>query len=568
MTPDPEQRTLLQRARAAPGRLWSLAERAPERGRFAGASLATKTQLLFGAAALALIAAALLVPWVRLSAVVDASQLETSRRLAKLFEAALAEGASLSPLFGPPAVEPGEAAARPKIRRYTTDQFDDASKASPFIAAAISRFQEPPRARRGPVNEHFEAVWTSGDRLYLYADAVREPGTNNLLAVTFVERRSPQAEGLLLLNRVYVIVAGIGAWALAVGLFHVITTRIFLSPVRKLRRTADAVREGDLSIRSSLATGDEFEDLSDAFNAMLDALMASQEAIRAANQSLDLRVHELARSNVALNEANQIKAEFLANVSHELRTPLNSIIGFAELLQSIVAQETASPVAEDIRIAARTRRERYLDNIITAGRTLLEMINELLEMARIEAGKVQLRVEPMSVPATCEALLAMIRPQAERSSIKLSLELPQASSPEASLPVVWTDHRKFQQIIFNFLSNAVKFTPEQGAVTLRAEALPPPTDNQHQRIRVSVIDTGPGIREEDHQVIFEKFRQLESAHTRSVGGTGLGLAIARELANALSAEIQLVSAPGSGSMFSLIIPLAPPGFEPPSSPSA
>lgn len=564
MTPDPDRPALIARIRAATGGLWTLAERAPERGRLAGASLATKTQLLFGAAAFVLIAAALLVPWVRLSAVVDASQLETSRRLARLFDAAIAEGASLSPLFGPPAVEPGEAAARPRIRRYTSEQFEDAAKASPFLAAAITRFEDSPSGRRA-VHEHFEAIWTGGDRLYLYADAERDPATSDLLAITFVERRSPQAEGLLLLNRVYVIVAGAGAWTLAVVLFHVITTRIFLSPVRKLRRTADAVREGDLSTRSSLATGDEFEDLSDAFNAMLDALLASQEALSAANQSLDLRVHELARSNVSLNEANQVKAEFLANVSHELRTPLNSIIGFAELLQSIVAQETASPVAEDIRIAARARRERYLDNIITAGRTLLEMINELLEMARIEAGKVQLRIEPMSVPATCEALLAMIRPQAERSSIRLVLEVPSPSATEGSLPVVWTDHRKFQQIIFNFLSNAVKFTPDDGTVTLRAEPLTPPIDNPTPRIRVSVIDTGPGIREEDQQIIFEKFRQLESSHTRSAGGTGLGLAIARELAHALSAEIQLVSAPGSGSMFSLILPVSPPDFTPPPS---
>ncbi len=564
MTPDPEHQSVFRRLRNATGRLWTLAERAPERGRLAGASLATKTQLLFGAAAFVLIAAALLVPWVRLSAVVDASQLETSRRLARLFDAAIAEGASLSPLFGPPAVEPGEAAARPRIRRYAAEQFDDASKASPFLAAAIARFEASPQGRRA-VHEHFEAIWTSGDRLYLYADAERDPSSGDLLAITFVERRSPQAEGLLLLNRVYVIVAGAGAWALAVVLFHVITTRIFLSPVRKLRRTADAVREGDLSTRSSLTTGDEFEDLSDAFNAMLDALLTSQEALRTANQSLDLRVHELARSNVALNEANQVKAEFLANVSHELRTPLNSIIGFAELLQSIVSQESSSPVPDDIRIAARARRERYLDNIVTAGRSLLEMINELLEMARIEAGKVQLRIEPMSVLATCEALLAMIRPQAERSSIRLILDVPTSTTADGALPVVWTDHRKFQQIIFNFLSNAVKFTPDEGCVTLRAETLTPPVDNQPARIRVSVIDTGPGIREEDHQVIFEKFRQLESSHTRSAGGTGLGLAIARELANALSAEIQLVSAHGSGSMFSLILPVTPPGFTPPPS---
>src|SRR5690606_297155 len=147
-------------------------------------------------------------------------------------------------------------------------------------------------------------------------------------------------------------------------------------------------------------------------------------------------------------------------------------------------------------------------------------------------------------------LVGLIRPQADRRGVRLALEGPTADNP---LPLIRTDPRKFQQIVFNFLSNAVKFTPEGGQITVRAEKI---RDlDARPRIRVSVLDTGPGIPEEHQDAIFEKFRQLDSGHTKSHGGTGLGLAIAKELASILQGEIQLVSAPGSGSMFSLIVPV-------------
>lgn len=517
-------------------------------------SLADKCALLFGAAIVLILAVALLVPWARMGAVVDQSQLYTSRQLLDLWEAQRNPSSAQSP-----GAEP-EAPPDARIEFIPLEAMDARAASSEFLAGALLRFRAPEKDRR---SEHFEALWDRGDRIYRYARAELEPD-GALRGVTVMERRSAQASGLLLVNRIFVVAAGLGAVLLATIVFYQITRRIILSPVRKLRRTAEAVRAGDMTIRSEIATGDEFEELADAFNAMLAGINSSQDQLRSVNRSMDLRIGQLAQSNTSLEEANRLKGEFLANVSHELRTPLNSIIGFAELLQGALDGEadTAAPEQRSTLL----KRRRYLDNIVSAGRTLLEMIEELLQMARIEAGQVDLRFEPMNVGDTCDGLLALIRPQAEKKGIALVLEIPErrgAGQPPppdedpgefAALPVIVTDHRKLQQIIFNFLSNAVKFTPEGGRVTLRAERLPSSGADGDDRVRISVLDTGPGIREEDQAVIFEKFRQLAATHTKESSGTGLGLAIAKEFAAILQGEIQLVSAPGSGSMFSLIVP--------------
>lgn len=506
---------------------------------FRGLSLARKCQLLFGAAVALIIGAALLGPWVRVGDVLDAGELDTCRQLA-LF--AQQTGAADLVRRDEPDGEPITL-----VRRMDVPAAIEAAESSPFLAAALDAFNDPPG--RNPVMERSESLWSGTARLYRLARAERD-GAGALTAVTLVERRSTRAAGRLLVDRVYLIGAGMFAGVLAVLVFYLLTTKIILSPVRALRRTAERVREGDLTIRSEIHTGDEFEELADAFNGMLAHIAETQEQLRSSNRSLDLRLTDLAASNVALHESNRLKGEFLANVSHELRNPLNSIIGFAELLQAIAegdAERDPSPETQ----ARLAKRGRYLDNIVNAGRSLLELINDLLEMARIEAGKVEIRVEPMNIAASCDGLLALIRPQADRKHIRLALDLPGGDG--ASLPTLHTDPRKFQQIIFNFLTNAVKFTPEGGSVTLRAEALHDADGSL--RVRTSVLDTGPGIAEEDQKVIFDKFRQLESAHTRTQPGTGLGLAIARELASLLQGEIQLVSALGGGSMFSLIVPV-------------
>jgi len=241
---------------------------------------------------------------------------------------------------------------------------------------------------------------------------------------------------------------------------------------------------------------------------------------------------------VSLYEANRLKTDFLANVSHELRTPLHSIIGFADVLDDAFTGENEQD----------EKRRRYVHNIATASRSLLTMINELLDLAKIEAGRVDLHPGAMSVSDVCESLLNLIRPQADPKNLELKLNVARR------IPVVETDPGKVQQIIFNFLSNAVKFTPEGGRIELGAAAV---RDEQGEPtgVRIRVADTGPGIAMEHHETVFEKFRQIDDSHTKQFGGTGLGLAISRELARLIDARIELDSDVGQGATFTLVLPL-------------
>jgi len=284
------------------------------------------------------------------------------------------------------------------------------------------------------------------------------------------------------------------------------------------------------------------------FNAMLDNVRSSQDMLTTANKSLDLKLGELAESNVALYEANKVKGEFLANVSHELRTPLNSIVGFAEVLQETLADRTG-PIDE--------KRKRYTANIILASRRLLELINDLLDLAKIEAGRMELRLGTVSIRDTSEGLVHLIRPQAVKRDVQVVTQV------QSNLPPAETDPGKLQQILFNFLANAIKFSPPQSIVTLSAAIEQSTGPGATSMLRISVIDQGPGIAPEDQARVFEKFSQLDPSVTREHGGTGLGLTICKELAQMLSGRIELESTVGQGATFSLIIPLI---YQPPTAP--
>jgi signal transduction histidine kinase len=369
-----------------------------------------------------------------------------------------------------------------------------------------------------------------------YARPVRVEGV--LKSITFVEWTGSFGAGQLLTSRIFIIASGITAGFVAILVFHLILTKLILSPVRELRETTELVEQGQIDARSEIITGDDFEQLSNAFNRMLDELARSQFRLTSMNENLDFKVNELAEANIGLHESNRLKSEFLANISHELKTPLNSIIGFAELLEEL-AGESGAPDEKQLR---------YLANIVGSGRSLLEMINELLQMAKIEAGRVEVSVEPTSISDLLEGLQAIMRPQAEAKSIDLSMRIP------AGLPAVETDAGKLQQILFNFLSNAIRFSDQKGGIVIavhrvsRQEGAP--------GIRISVTDEGPGVPYDMQDAIFEKFRQVDASHTRAHSGTGLGLAICRELATLLGATVSLVSEPGHGATFSVEIPSA------------
>ncbi len=336
---------------------------------------------------------------------------------------------------------------------------------------------------------------------------------------------------MTLMNRICVFIAGLIAGAGAIVAFYVITQRVILSPIRQLRALANNVAEGNLDIRSSIKTRDEYEKLANAFNHMLDGLQAAQQKLRDANKQLDAKIAELSERNIELFKANKIKSEFLANISHEFRTPLNAILGFAEILR-----EKPDTLKKD-------KGRRYAENIITSGKRLLNMINDLLDLAKTEAGKMQLHVENVSVSELCDGLISTFSALTKKNKIKVKLNI------DNDVPDLSTDAGKVQQILYNFLSNAVKFTPKRGRIEIRVNML----DEKH--VRLAVTDTGCGIAQPDQEKIFEKFRQADDSITRESAGSGLGLAISRELAAMLAGTIGMESELEKGSTFWLDIPI-------------
>lgn len=353
----------------------------------------------------------------------------------------------------------------------------------------------------------------------------------------------------VLMNRIWIIVAGLIGGIGAIVVFYWITQRVILRPIRQLRALANNVAEGNLDIRSNINTGDEYEKLANAFNNMLDGLQAAQEKLRQANKQLDAKIAELSQRNIELFKANKVKSEFLANISHEFRTPLNAILGFAQVLRE-------KPNAGGLK---KDKAQKYAENIIASGNSLLSMINDLLDLAKTQAGKMELHIEKTSISQLCEDLASSFSLMAEKKKIKIKWHV------DPDIPLLSTDVGKVRQILYNFLSNAVKFTPQRGKIEIRAGAPfegPPyvtkwQPDNMavENMVRIAVSDTGCGIAESDRNKIFEKFRQVDGSITRESPGTGLGLTISTELAAMLAGSIGLQSELEKGSTFWLDIPI-------------
>lgn len=513
---------------------------------FGELSLATKCLLLVGAATALVITIALSLPLLRMNGLVGAGEIELARTVYATWAHDNEPGRSTKEVK----------ASGATIRSITRNQIDNELSENRFLAQAMQRFTKSTTRV-----EHFDADWNGWNRVYRYARAVRDNNAQ-VTGVVILEHRADGSGWLLVVNLLYVFVAGAVVLAVALVVYATIINRLILNPVASLQKTAELVRDGDLETRCQIDTGDEFEELAETINLMLAELSRQRDQLRDANKAMDIKLSELAEANTALFESARLKGEFLASVSHELRTPLNAIIGFAELLLEIARKEIALSAEDDTQptpgpgreinqeSGELNKRERYLFNIVSAGRTLLEMIESLLEMAKIEAGRVELNLAPMSLSDTCQALVGLIHPLARKKGITVRLDV------SADLPIIETDAKKFQQIIFNLLSNAVKFTGNDGTpgeITLRAELIRDDGSGE-DRIRISVIDNGEGIAPDDQKRIFDKFQQVDSSHTRSHTGTGLGLAIVLELTRLLQAEVQLESELGSGSMFSLIIP--------------
>jgi signal transduction histidine kinase len=335
-------------------------------------------------------------------------------------------------------------------------------------------------------------------------------------------------------NKAILLAAAIITVFLAMIASYVIVRYVIVKPLRHLRDVSDSISRGDISQRADIHTGDEFEELAVAFNRMLRHLTTIQEELQQVNASLDGKVDELAQVNMRLYEMNMLKSDFLSTMSHELRTPLNSILGFSDVLGSIDALDD--------------KQKRYVQNIQKSGRTLLDMINDILDLAKIESGKMQTRLTEFQVQQVIGAQCDMARPLSEKKNIDLEFHLP------PDLPPMRQDQARVQQILNNLLSNSIKFTPEGGRITVSVER------DERDFMAMRVSDTGVGIAEEDQQTIFEKFRQGRTAMpggdamTREHSGTGLGLSIVKELCKLLGGEVSVQSELGKGSTFTVRLP--------------
>ncbi len=345
-----------------------------------------------------------------------------------------------------------------------------------------------------------------------------------------------QAKSAITRNRAILISVAIVTAVFSVVACWLIVRYVIMKPLKHLQDVSDEISRGQMDVRAELFTGDEFESLSKSFNRMVRHLLDTQSELRGVNDDLDRKVDEQAQLNLKLYEMNQVKSEFLANMSHELRTPLNSIIGFSEILENAKGLEG--------------KQVRFAKNIRNSGRLLLDLINDILDLAKLEAGKMEIRPSEFPVNQLVRQLCDMVRNLAEKKSIALVFRT------DASDPNLFQDKIKFRQILTNLISNAIKFTPEGGRIIVTANRVNNKSDD---RIILTVEDTGVGIAEADQDIIFEKFRQGPSAIgkdslTREVSGTGLGLSIVKELCKLLGGEITLSSVVGKGSTFTVSLP--------------
>ncbi len=356
----------------------------------------------------------------------------------------------------------------------------------------------------------------------------------DLISVLKVSLPDGKTQAATRQNRAVLLGTAIFTVFLAMWASYAIVRYVIVKPLGHLRDVSDRISRGDIALRAELHTGDEFERLATAFNRMLRQLATNQEELKYANENLNVKVDELAQANMRLYEMNRLKSDFLATMSHELRTPLNAIIGFSDVLESIASLDD--------------KQRRYVKNIQTSGKVLLEMINDILDLAKIESGKMEVRLSDFSIAAVMAAQCDMARPLSERKNIDLETQI------EPALPDMFQDQAKVQQILNNLLSNAIKFTPEGGRIVVSAEHGGP------NDLVIKVADTGVGIAPEDQVAIFEKFRQGKSvlnggdAMTREYSGTGLGLSIVKELCKLLGGEITLESELGKGSTFTVRLP--------------
>ena len=381
----------------------------------------------------------------------------------------------------------------------------------------------------------------TGQYLEVFSDVtLRGERLGTLFLQSDMQRWNTRARQYTGILSIFVLVSGVLSWFVASKLQILVS-----GPILELEQTMRAVSiEKNYAVRAVKTCGDETGRLIDGFNTMLSEIQHRDKAVQRANVDLKTRTQELeneiihrkrtqdelVKARDAAEEASLAKSAFLANMSHELRTPLNAIIGYSEILE------------EDMRDSGPADSLRDLQRIQSAGKHLLSLINDVLDLSKIEAGKMALHLETFDVEPMVEEIITTLQPAAERNFNRLSLRVaPEIGSMNA-------DVTKVRQILFNLLSNACKFT-EHGAVTLDVERQVNP-----DRLVFRVTDTGIGMTPQEQKTLFKHFAQADSSISRKYGGTGLGLAISLRFAHMLGGKIHVASESRRGSVFTVELP--------------
>ena len=387
----------------------------------------------------------------------------------------------------------------------------------PDEQVAVDKIRQDFTQFRDVMNQivNFDMAGTPDAGLKLQADEA-EPFSNNLasLASGLVSGTTAETDALIVENRdsfaesqrLFIAIALISV-VLALGLGYLLSWSI-IGPIRLTEARLAAIASGDFSGHVDVPNRDELGSLAVNVNRMND---------------------ELGRLYQELETASRHKSEFLANMSHELRTPLNAVIGFSDVLSEQMFGELNAKQLE------------YLDDIRSSGRHLLALINDILDLSKVEAGRMELVLTHFSLPEAIESGMTMVRERAARQGIELALKV------DLQQDVIEADERKIKQVLFNLLSNAVKFTPPGGHVTVTAR-------DDADNVEISVRDSGIGIDKEDQVRIFEAFQQAERGPARAQEGTGLGLGLARRFVELHGGTISVESEPGQGSTFTVRLP--------------
>jgi signal transduction histidine kinase len=351
----------------------------------------------------------------------------------------------------------------------------------------------------------------------------------------FVDQPLEEAFAPLYSSIVRTLLLLLGGVAISIGASLLLARRM-VTPIHALQAGAALIGAGALDQRIEVETGDELEELANEFNQMAEQLRRSyaelEQKVNERTSELATAFQDIAATSRQLQIANQHKSEFLANMSHELRTPLNAIIGFAEMLSEGMLGELAE------------RQRDYVLDILASGRHLLALINDILDLSKVEAGRMELELNEFSVAEVLDYAVNIVRAWCIRQGLVLRLEVaPDIESMHA-------DERKIKQVLFNLLSNALRFTPRGGSIDVTARRGANPTE-----IVISVRDTGVGIPHEQQARIFDEFYQAAGGPGRSRDGTGLGLALAKKFVELHGGRLWVDSQPGAGSTFSFTLPL-------------